>query len=223
MNFMDDLGSVIGEDGLAQLGFDKDGKKVDWAMEGRLLDEAVNVNTRLGGTDTEFADNFTEAEVRRYVSAFQTDLGNIQPTRELVERYVRGRGRRSDRLVEAVSLGLGLKALVEANPFHDKGTGKFSSPEGVVSNSGGSKSFQFSGGPYPDRLRSGRMGTDRKSGKRRALIQWVKAKQPCGRRARQQGVNLRCWDGKKLESVGVTVSKGASVTDDLAALKNLAR
>jgi hypothetical protein len=222
MDFMKELKAIVGDDGMDQLGFDKDGNKKEWALEGRLLDESASVNERTRGADTVFSDTYTRAEAQRYVAAFQRDISpNMEPTRELVERYIRTRGHTSLALVEEVCARLGIqKDLSEANPFHSPSSGKFTSPEGVVSAGGGSKSFQFSTSNYPDRSRGGRVGVDRKTGKRRALIKWVKAKQPCGRRARQQGIDVRCWDGKRLESIGIKVGKN-QVTDDLALLKSM--
>lgn len=232
MNFEQELAGIIGEDGLKELGFDKDGNKAAWGLEDRLMNLTSELHERGPGSDRNNVDSFTDAEVKRYVSAFQRDIRpNMVATPELVERYVRARGNGHQGLVEAVCVQLGLKAkpltesapggnLTESNPFHDLAKGKFTSPETVVAQSGGSKSFQLSGGPPADRHKKGRMGTDRKTGKRRALIQWVSAKRPCGRRAREAGIDVRCWDGKRMEDIGLQFQSGGA-SDTISALKNL--
>ena len=101
-----------------------------------------------------------------------------------------------DKIRRTAENGEPMRVVVESNPFHDKGDGKFTAPTDIVRKDGGSKSFQFSSPNRPDRMRKGRIGKD-KRGVTRALIQWVSSKQPCGRRARQAGKDIRCWDGNK--------------------------
>lgn len=76
----------------------------------------------------------------------------------------------------------------EGNPFHDK-DGRFAGVEKTVKQSGGSwamgkRKLKFTG---KGKNKSG--GLDAKYGS---------TSHPCGRAAREQGKNTRCWDGQKL-------------------------
>ncbi len=73
------------------------------------------------------------------------------------------------------------------NPFHDRDDGKFSGAENHASKSGGSwaigkRKLKFTG-----------KGKNKDGG---LLVKYGSTKHPCGRAARKQGLDIRCWDGK---------------------------
>jgi hypothetical protein len=235
MNFLQALYETIGEEGLKQVGVLSDAED---RLRERLLSGMVSADKELlAGADRVFADTFTESEVMRFVNDFQRKMDGVTPTKELVARYARARGHSGQAIVEAVcqKLGVGVKRLDEANPFHDPRDGTFSNPERIVSTKGGSKSFQISKGNPLDRVSgSPKIGVDKKTGKKRAFIKWVSTMRPCGRVARRKGKDVRCWDGmdmqanrkaanyaerrkRKLESLGLEMV-GMNLTDELAAL-----
>lgn len=81
------------------------------------------------------------------------------------------------------------------NPFHDKDDGKFAGAERHASEKGGSwaigkRKLKFVGS-----------GKNKDGG---LLVKYGSTKHPCGRAARQQGANVRCWDGS---GAGARISK----------------
>lgn len=81
------------------------------------------------------------------------------------------------------------------NPFHDKDDGKFSGAENHASKGGGSwaigkRKLKFTG-----------KGKNKDGG---LLVKYGSTKHPCGRAAREQGLDVRCWDGS---GAGARVSR----------------
>lgn len=70
---------------------------------------------------------------------------------------------------------------VDFNPFHDK-SGKFSGRDEIKS-----------GGSWSDGKKVRLKATTKKGGK----LHFAGTKRPCGREARGQGKDMRCWDGNK--------------------------
>jgi hypothetical protein len=73
------------------------------------------------------------------------------------------------------------------NPFHDRDDGKFSGAENHASKGGGSwaigkRKLKFTG-----------KGKNKDGG---LLVKYGSTKHPCGRAAREKGLDIRCWDGK---------------------------
>jgi hypothetical protein len=78
------------------------------------------------------------------------------------------------------------------NPFHDRDDGKFSGAESHASKGGGSwaigkRKLKFTG-----------KGKNKDGG---LLVKYGSTKHPCGRAARKQNKDVRCWDGTEIESV----------------------
>jgi len=73
------------------------------------------------------------------------------------------------------------------NPFHNKHTGKFSGAGDHVISDGGSWAIKKT------KLKLTGKGKTKEGG---LLAKYGSTKHPCGRAARAQGKNIRCWDGK---------------------------
>lgn len=74
------------------------------------------------------------------------------------------------------------------NPFHDKNTGKFAGVDRHVADGGGSWAIKKTKLKFTGKGKTKEGGT---------LGKYGSTKHPCGRAARSQGKDVRCWDGKK--------------------------
>lgn len=72
------------------------------------------------------------------------------------------------------------------NPFHDKNTGKFSGVDDHAKSKGGSWAYKKT------KLKFTGKGKTKEGG---LLGKYGSTKHPCGRAAREQGKDIRCWDG----------------------------
>jgi len=98
----------------------------------------------------------------------------------------------------------------KGNPFHNKETGKFSGGEAIASDDGGS----FAVGKTKLKF-----AKSKKSKGGDTVVHFASTKHPCGRAARKEGKDIRCWDGKK--GMGIRLAKvmgkrikGEEITDD---------
>lgn len=73
------------------------------------------------------------------------------------------------------------------NPFHDKDTGKFSGVHNQANKKGGSWAYKKT------KLKFTGKGKTKEGG---LLGKYGSTKHPCGRAARADGKDVRCWDGK---------------------------
>jgi hypothetical protein len=92
-------------------------------------------------------------------------------------------------LIERTKVSGAPKKRKKGNPFHDK-DGQFSGPDDVSGSKGGSfvsgkTKLKYSG--------------DKKSKGGDKVVHFASTKRPCGRKARRDGRDIRCWDGKKGE------------------------
>lgn len=91
-------------------------------------------------------------------------------------------------LAERTKVSGAPKGRGKGNPFHDKNDGKFSGPDAIAGEKGGS----FISGKTKLKYAG-----DKKSKKGDKVVNFASTKRPCGRKARGKGKDVRCWDGKK--------------------------
>jgi len=89
------------------------------------------------------------------------------------------------------------KGRGKGNPFHDKNTGKFSGADSISGKKGGSfvkgkTKLKYAG--------------DKKSKSGDKVVNFASTKRPCGRKARRDGKDVRCWDGKKGKGFGESIA-----------------
>lgn len=105
-------------------------------------------------------------------------------------------------LDEATVAGAPKRKRGMGNPFHDKDTGKLSGADQIAAKGGGSWAIGKT------KLKLVGKGKDKKGG---LLVKFGSTKHPCGRAARADMKDTRCWDGKKGAGFAIAKALGKKV------------
>ena len=220
-NVARELAQILGEEGLRELGLDANGNPVSGSFDEKLIRGSLAVASEAVPTPhSQIQEGYAIiANIRRVLGEGRDiTMHHINsyvasaygPRRDLVEAALAAA--RAERALLVESAGQPAN-LAEANPYHDPDTGEFASPGTVVKKQKGSYSLGGYGkGKSKSRVgaKGAKMGTDKKTGRRRALINWVATSRPCGRDARKVGKDIKCSTGKSAAQKAADVAARAA-------------
>jgi len=187
---------------------------VDFMLEHYLLSENEFDKRVIGGRSAlVFSEDVLASKpqvVQAVMEAFQDKLEIKTP--EQIEKY-NELFDDVNTLIEGNSvMGISKKDGFTGNPYHDK-DGRLSGSMDATFTNGGSASHGKVKWKYTGKKRKKDGGM---------LIRYGSTKQPCGRAAREQGLNIRCWDGKKLGGKTVGRAQGKKVRKESLTVGDIA-